>query len=165
MLVSMICLQSEETAERTAEQNGFANNLLLDTDINTTLMEVSSCIKFSIASLEKDAKLTKYSELAMRNLSKSVDNFRNSCNSMHTFLSKKMEDSIHKREVAHDPYQTPPQRKYMHADEFGDWKNNTANIQECLLRCTDLVPVCLRLLTDKVSVFRSSDHCQAKLCS
>jgi hypothetical protein len=128
-------------------------------------MEVSSCIKFSIASLEKDAKLTKYSELAMRNLSKSVDNFRNSCNSMHTFLSKKMEDSIHKREVAHDPYQTPPQRKYMHADEFGDWKNNTANIQECLLRCTDLVPVCLRLLTDKVSVFRSSDHCQAKLCS
>jgi hypothetical protein len=72
---------------------------------------------------------------------------------MHTFLVKKMEESITKREIEHDPYQTPPQRKHMHPDEFGEWKNNTTNIHECLVRCAELVPICLRLLSLKVSSF------------
>jgi len=116
-------------------------------DINTTLCEISSCIKFSIVSLENNLEMTKYNEQAMRNVCKSVDNFRSSCNAMHAFLTKKMEENITKREVEHDPYQTPPQRKYMHPDDFGEWKNNSANIYECLVKCTELVPICLRLLT------------------
>jgi hypothetical protein len=94
--------------------------------------------------------MTKYTEQAMRNLCKSVDNFRNSCNAMHGFLSKKMEESITKRQIEHDPYQTPPQRKHMHPDDFGEWKNNTLNIFDCLVKCTELLPICLRMLS-KVS--------------
>ncbi|KAI8581925.1 hypothetical protein K450DRAFT_229931 [Umbelopsis ramanniana AG] len=118
-------------------------------DINTTLTEISSCIEFSVTSLRNNVEMSKYTEQAMRNLCKSVDNFRNSCNAMHGFLSKKMEESITRREIEHDPYQTPPQRKHMHPDEFGEWKNNTANIFDCLIKCTELVPICIRMLSSK----------------
>jgi hypothetical protein len=43
----------------------------------------------------------------------------------------------------------------MHPDDFGEWKNNTANIYECLLKCTELVPICIRTLTSKVSTMIS----------
>jgi hypothetical protein len=64
-----------------------------------------------------------------------------------------MEESITRREIEHDPYQTPPQRKHMHPYEFGEWKNNTANIFDCLIKCTELVPICIRMLSSKVSFY------------